>query len=82
MSILASQISFNEGIVRLAKIHKRMIEFRYEKSPGAPIETRRLKPETFREGTKGMSFVGFDPDRQAPRSFRVDRIRGDVTVVA
>lgn len=82
MSVKASQISFNEGLMRLAKIHQRTVEFRYEKSPGAPIETRRLKPETIRETSRGMSFVGFDPDRVETRSFRVDRIRGDVLVVA
>lgn len=80
--IKASQISFNEGILRLATIHKREVEFRYEKGPKAPIETRRFTPSQVTE-TKDehMLFVGYDPDRDAPRTFRVDRIKGDVKVV-
>ena len=79
MSVKASQISFNEGILRLAQIHKRIVEFRYEKGPDKPIEARSLKPTSITISEDGdMSFVGYDPDRDATRSFRVDRIRGDV----
>lgn len=81
MSVKASQISFNEGILRLAQIHDRTVEFRYEKSATKPIEARSLKPESILYGPDGMSFVGYDPDREAVRSFRVDRIRGDVRFV-
>jgi predicted DNA-binding transcriptional regulator YafY len=79
MSVKASAISFNEGVLRLAQIHEKVVEFRYEKRADAPIESRRLKPTSITIAEGGaMSFVGYDPDREDTRSFRVDRIRGDV----
>ncbi len=80
--IKASQIGFNEGILRLALIHDREVEFRYEKDASKPIETRRFKPESVNQAKDGdHSFAGYDSDRGALRQFRVDRIKGDVKVV-
>lgn len=82
MSIKASQISFNEGLLRLAMIHDREVEFRYVKSPGQPVETRQLFPSSITETRDEHMIVGGDdPDRRGYRSYRVDRIRGDVRVV-
>jgi predicted DNA-binding transcriptional regulator YafY len=82
MSVKASQISFNEGVMRLAVIHRKQVEFRYEKNTDAPIETRRLIPSSLVESHAGsMSFFGYDPDRESDRQFRIDRIKGDVRFV-
>lgn len=82
MSVKASQISFNEGVMRLAQIHGKTVEFRYEKGKDKPIEARVLKPTSITISENGdMSFVGYDPDRDDTRSFRVDRIRGEVKFV-
>lgn len=82
MSVKASQISFNEGVLRLALIHIKQVEFRYEKRSDAPIESRRLIPSRITIAKGGdMSFFGWDPDREAERQFRVDRIKGDVRFV-
>jgi predicted DNA-binding transcriptional regulator YafY len=81
MSVHASQIGFNEAILRIATIHDREVEFRYEKGVDKPIEARRFTPEAIKQTKNGMSFVGFDSDREALRTFRVDRIKGDVRIV-
>lgn len=82
MSVKASAVSFNEAVLRLAVLHDKEVEFRYTKAPDAPVETRRLKPESIKVSRDGaQSFVGYDPDRDAPRTFRVDRIRGEVRFV-
>jgi predicted DNA-binding transcriptional regulator YafY len=82
MPIKASQVSFNEGVLRLAVVHHRTVEFRYEKGPDKPIESRQLEPKSIHVAAGGdMSFVGYDPDRENTRSFRVDRIKGDVRFV-
>ena len=82
MSVKASTISFNEAMLRIALIHRKQVEFRYEKDEKAPIESRRLIPSSITIAKNGdMSFFGFDPDREAERQFRVDRIKGDVRFV-
>lgn len=80
--VRASDISFNEGIVRLAAIHKKTVQFRYVKSPGAPVETRRFVPSQVEGEGEKLRFLGVDEDREALRSFRLDRIKGTVEVVA
>jgi predicted DNA-binding transcriptional regulator YafY len=81
MSVKASQISFNEAILRVATVHDRVVEFRYEKGKDKPIETRQFTPAKIVQSKDGMSFQGFDSDREALRTFRVDRIKGDVRIV-
>lgn len=78
----ASEIPFNEAALRLAAVHGRTVEFSYAKGSGGMIERRRLRPEvieTSKDGT--LRFVGFDPDRQDYRAYRVDRIKGTVQIV-
>ena len=80
-SAKASEVSFNEGILRLAAVHARPVEFRYAKSPAAPIETRRFTPTGIGQANDGAFVVmGNDEDREQPRAFRLDRIKGDVKI--
>lgn len=81
-SVRASEVSFNEGMLRLAAVHGRTVEFRYAKSPSAPIETRSFVPENVYVTRNGDTIVvGPDPDRDDVRAFRLDRILGDVTLL-
>lgn len=73
---------FNEASITLAIEHDREISFQYQKKsgPGGVIERRNLAPSNLFE-TKGHKIVvGFDPDRDGPRAYRLDRILGSVTV--
>lgn len=72
----ARDLSFNEGMFRLAAIHKRTVEFRYAKAKGDYIEARRLNPTSVAED--GSYVDGEDPDREAPRRYRLDRVKGEV----
>lgn len=81
--IRASDISFNEGIIRLAAIHQKTVEFRYVKDEKHPPETRRFIPKV--EGGDGakLRFTGLDPDRDNNfRSYRLDRIKGTVDILS
>lgn len=80
--VRASDISFNEGIIRLAAVHEKTVEFRYIKGFDAPIETRRFVPSQVGGSGENLRFLGYDEDREALRSFRLDRIKGTVAVVA
>jgi predicted DNA-binding transcriptional regulator YafY len=80
--VKASTITLNEALLRLAILHDLEVEFRYAKGSGSVIETRHLKPAKIENSRDGyLRFVGVDPDREAPRGFRVDRIKGRVTLV-
>lgn len=81
MSVKASAVPFNEAVLRLAVVHGKEVEFRYVKSENDPPQTRRFVPESITQSQEGMSFRGNDTDREAIRTFRVDRIRGDVRFV-
>jgi predicted DNA-binding transcriptional regulator YafY len=84
--VRASEIPFNEALLRLAAAHKRAVTFRYAKGDGSTIETRSLVPEKLVEvedkksGDTHMTFVGYDPDRDDVRAYRVDRMKGEVSV--
>lgn len=80
--VRASEISFNEGVIRLAAIHGKTVEFRYVKSESAAPETRRFVPSGVQGAGDKLRFVGRDTDREDYRSFRLDRIRGTVGVIA
>lgn len=80
--VSAKALTFNEGVVRLAAIHGKTVEFRYVKSDTAAPETRRLVPSGVVGQGEHLRFTGHDPDRDATRAFRLDRIKGDVGVIA
>lgn len=77
----ASGMTLNEALLRLAIIHDLEAEFRYAKGEGSVIETRHLKPAQIYGEGNDRRFVGYDPDREAPRGFRLDRIKGRVELV-
>lgn len=79
-SAKASEISFNEAILRLAAIHGRVVEFRYSKADDAPVEMRRFVPQDVAQASDNVIVLGDDEDRGEIRGFRLDRIKGDVRV--
>jgi predicted DNA-binding transcriptional regulator YafY len=82
--ILASEVTFNEGLLRLAAVHHKPVTFRYAKGKGDVIETRTLIPSDVKNITEGgvthATFTGYDPDREEVRAYRADRIKGTVNV--
>lgn len=80
--VRASDVSFNEGVLRLAAVHGRKVEFRYAKSSTDPVEFRTLVPDNVYTTRAGATvIVGEDDDRAGTRSYRLDRILGDVAVL-
>ena len=80
VTILASEVSFNEGLLRLAAVHNEPVTFRYAKGNGSVIEQRTLVPADVKAHGDHVTFTGYDPDRDGPRAYRTDRIKGQVTV--
>lgn len=78
--VRASDVSFNEGILRVAAVNGKTVAFRYAKGGGSVIELRVLKPAEVKTAKGHQIVVGFDPDRDEPRSYRLDRIKGEVSV--
>lgn len=83
--VRASDVSFNEGLLRLAALHGKTVEFRYAKGDGNVIELRALQPKTVAVINAGLNdehvtFTGFDPDREQTRHYRLDRMKGEVRV--
>ena len=79
--VLASEVSLNEGLLRLAAVHERPVTFRYAKGEsGAVIEQRTLIPADVKTVGDHVTFTGYDPDRNEPRAYRTDRIKGLVTL--
>lgn len=81
-TVRASDVSFNEGLMRLAAVHNKMVSFRYAKGDGKVIESRTLVPADVKTVGDHVTFTGFDPDRDGPRAYRVDRIKGTVGLVS
>jgi predicted DNA-binding transcriptional regulator YafY len=80
--IRASEISFNEALLRLAAVHHKPVTFRYAKGKGDTIEQRRLIPSDVKSVSNHVTFTGYDPDRENVRAYRTDRIKGQVSVDA
>lgn len=80
--VRASDISFNEGVLRLAAVHGRKVEFRYAKSATAPVEARSFVPVSVASTKEGnIIVIGPDEDRDgAIRAYRLDRIKGEVSI--
>ena len=72
----ASSLTFNDALVRLAVLHGKAVVFGYAKGAGQNIEVRQLEPQD----VDAEGFVGFDPDRQATRRYRFDRVAGEIRI--
>ncbi len=79
--IRASEVSFNEAILRVAAAHNRQVTFRYAKGDGGMIETRVLVPSKVMNVDNHVTFAGYDEDRDQVRAYRMDRMKGEVKIV-
>lgn len=59
---------------------RRVVSFAHRAARGGDAVTRHLEPWGVLSWSRRWYVVGFDLDRDAPRSFRLSRIDGDVTV--
>lgn len=72
--------SLNEQLLQVAIDNDVEVRFAYAKGNGAVIEQRSLSPEKL-DTVKGHRIVtGFDPDRDDIRAYRLDRIKGTVSI--
>lgn len=74
---------WNQDAIAAAIEYSRTARFSYEKQsgPGGIIERRTLQPSELCYTRLGEPFVvGYDPDREDVRAFRLDRIIGHVEV--
>jgi predicted DNA-binding transcriptional regulator YafY len=68
----------DSGIARLvsdAIAKRRMIELEYYKENEDELSERRVEPYALTNGREGWYVASFDPDRDAMRHFRLDRIK-------
>lgn len=73
-----AKTDYNRAIFRFAAKHDREVRFRYAKGPKqAQIEERSISPLS----VKGNLVVGLDSDREDYRSYRLDRVLGEATIV-
>lgn len=79
--VRASEVSFNEAILRVAAAHNRQVTFRYAKGDGNMIETRVLVPSRVMNVDGHVTFSGYDEDRNQVRAYRMDRMKGEVKIV-
>ncbi len=70
----------NEAFAVLADaIHRRCrVTFEYSSTTASGLSTRNIEPWQLQVGGGAQYVVGFDVDRQAPRTFRLGRIVGRV----
>jgi predicted DNA-binding transcriptional regulator YafY len=80
--VKASDLSVNDALIRVAELHGLRVRFRYAKTVTAPVETRTFVPKGLQVLADHTTFNGIDEDRGGFRSFRTDRIKGTVEVVA
>jgi len=64
----------NRAILTNAAADGRTVSFEYAKGDGNTIELRSLVPNEVKEFV-----VGYDPVRDEPRAYRLDRIKGLVS---
>jgi predicted DNA-binding transcriptional regulator YafY len=75
--------SLNVTMIRVAQAYEKPITFRYAKGKtGRTIEQRSLVPHEVKSFGDHLTVVGFDPDRDEVRAYRVDRIKGNVQVAS
>jgi predicted DNA-binding transcriptional regulator YafY len=78
-----SGTDLNADLLRVAIAHGESVIFRYAKGAnGSVIETRSLVPNAIQAIGDHETVVGYDPDREDVRAYRLDRIKGNVQVVA
>jgi predicted DNA-binding transcriptional regulator YafY len=70
----------NEALLATAARYNSTVRFRYAKGNGDVIETRLFQPEKIDTYADHKTVVGFDPERDDVRAFRLDRIKGQVAV--
>jgi WYL domain-containing protein len=80
--VKASELGVNDALIRVAELHGLKVRFRYAKSDHDPVEVRTFVPKSLKVMDDHTTFVGLDEDRGGFRSFRTDRIKGTVEVVA
>jgi proteasome accessory factor BC len=67
-------------VVSTAIVERRIIELEYYKENEDQIVQRRVEPYALTNGREGWYVASFDPDKDAMRHFRLDRIKSvDVT---
>jgi hypothetical protein len=72
---------FNEAALKTAAAYGRRAKFTYAKGDGNVLETRRLVPHNVYQSNAGHLVVaGYDHDRDEPRAYRLDRIKGHVVI--
>jgi predicted DNA-binding transcriptional regulator YafY len=79
---VASAGGDDSGVARLvskAIVRRRMIELEYYKENEDELSLRRVEPYALTNGREGWYVASFDPERDAVRHFRLDRIK-NVTV--
>lgn len=75
-SLPTSANSWNSQLAALSVEHERALTFKYDKGNGV-IETRTIDPtHVFESKRGGEVVVGYDPDRNDIRAYRLDRIQG------
>jgi len=62
-------------VVSTAIVQRRMIELEYYKENEDEIVQRRVEPYALTNGREGWYVASFDPERDAMRHFRLDRIK-------
>jgi predicted DNA-binding transcriptional regulator YafY len=62
-------------VVSRAIAESRLLDIEYYKENEDEFTERRVEPYQLLNGQEGWYLHAFDPDRDAPRSFRLDRIR-------
>ena len=62
-------------VVSGAICERRLLEIEYYKENEDEFSSRRIEPYLLLNGQEGWYVHSFDPDRDAPRSFRLDRIK-------
>jgi predicted DNA-binding transcriptional regulator YafY len=72
---------YNESVLALAIAHDREVEFGYAKGDGALLERRSLIPAEVKQVKGHQIVIGFDPDRESVRAYRLDRVKGEIRVV-
>ena len=63
------------GVVSGAIAERRLLEIEYYKENEDEFSSRRIEPYLLLNGQEGWYVHSYDPEREGPRSFRLDRIK-------